>query len=232
MRNDNFVSRNNSCMTITGLILSIIAFAILIWGVADIEFKRKGVMTIYIMSFTLVILCMLGFIGIVILLNSRKSENFRIINGIGRFITLVIFCMSCIAFIFLLIAMIILLVDYNDIRKWLKNGGERKTTDVAWVAKLDDVLTENKIADHEWAAVIVPSIISLICLILMVIASFISYRNFKEETNPNIANIMQNSTANINNTTQPGIFPNNNIPNKLTPNNIAYPVIISQTGNN
>ena len=118
MRNENFPNGQKNCMTITGLISSIVAFGILIWGVHDVEFKRKGVMTIYMMSFTFVILIMLGFIAILVLLNSKNNESLRTINYIGRFISLFILFMSCIAFIFLLIAFIILIVDYNKLRKF------------------------------------------------------------------------------------------------------------------
>ena len=85
-----------------------------------------------------------------------------------------------------------------------------------------------KIADPECAAIIVPSCIGLICLILMPIVAFISYKGFKEVTYPAAVNIAQNSTI----TTQIGMFPNNNSSNQLISNNIDYLVIVSETGNN
>lgn len=59
-----FQNQQPNCMVFTGLGASILSFAFLIWGVADLEYKRKGVQAIYIISFILVILCMLAFIAL------------------------------------------------------------------------------------------------------------------------------------------------------------------------
>ena len=210
MRNENFQNGQNNCMTITGLIASIAAFGILIWGVHDVEFRRKGVMTIYMMSFTFVILIMLGFIAILVLLNSKNNESLRTINYIGRFVSLFILFMCCIAFIFLLIAFIILIVDYNKLRKFLKSDKiyYKDILDFVWAFHMDDVFDSGEIADREWAALFVPSIIDLICLILMSLAAFISYRGFNEGPYPPVNVNVQNSTTNVNNATQIGMFPN------------------------
>ena len=80
--------------------------------------------------------------------------------------------------------------------------------DFVWAFHMDDVLDTGKIADREWASLIVPSIIGLLCLILMSIAAFISFKGFKEGPYPATVNVTQNSTTNVNNPTQIGMFPN------------------------
>ena len=162
------------------------------------------------MSFTFVILIMLGFIAILVLLNSKNNESLRTINYIGRFVSLFILFMCCIAFIFLLIAFIILIVDYNKLRKFLKSDKiyYKDILDFVWAFHMDDVVDSGEIADREWAALFVPSIIDLICLILMSLAAFISYRGFNEGPYPPVNVNVQNSTTNVNNATQIGMFPN------------------------
>lgn len=230
-----------NCMAVTGLIVSVLAFGFLIWGVADLEFKRRGIVVIYIFSFVLVILSMIGFIILLIFPNLSNNQSYRTTNDIGRFISLAILCMCVIAFIFLLIAFIFLIVDYNKLRKFLKDptDGSYDEDDIFgfyWAVNLDDVLTKNKIAGHEWGAVFVPSIIGLICLILMALTACMLYTLFKEDAIPTPypipPNLTQNSTTNINNIPPTGMFPNNNVPNQPVANNIPYPVIISETGNN
>jgi len=238
-----FQNQQPNCMIFTGLGASVLAFAFLIWGIADLEFKRRGVQAIYIISFVLVILCMLAFIALIILKNLRKTESYRTINNIGRIICLVILCMCGVAFLFMLIAFIILIVDYVKFKKQLKNLDEDDYEDCIsdletkyiWGCFLDGVTSKGKIAGHEWGALFVPCIISLIALVVMALAANILYKVFFDEMNstpnPMPVNITQNTISTIPNYPQPGILPNNNGPVPPMVNNVAYPVTI-QSGVN
>ena len=249
-----FKNQQPNCMAFTGLGASVLAFAFLIWGVADLEFKRGGVEAIYIIAFVLVILCMLGFIALLIFLNLRRTESFRTINNLGRIICLVILCMCGVAFLFMLIAFIILIVDYAKFNSKLKSDGDdddddigdiddlediinqlKKVSDYSWGFALDGAL-EGKIAGHEWGALFVPSIISLIALVVMALVANILYKvfldNMNSTPNPMPVNITQNTMSTIPNYPQPGILPNNNGPVPPMVNNVAYPVTIQQSGVN
>ena len=227
-----------NCLAFTGLGASILAFAFLIWGVADLEFKKGGVEAIYIIAFVLVILCMLAFIALFIFINLRNTT--RTINNLGRIICLVILCMCAVAFIFLLIAFIILIIDYVKLNSFLKDirNGETPDTnyDPTWAANLDVNEVNLKIKGHEWGAVFVPSIIGLIALVVMAFVANVLYKFFTDRMNstPNVVpvNITQNTMTTIPNYPQPGIFPNNNGPVPPMANNVAYPVTIQQSGVN
>ena len=99
--------------------------------------------------------------------------------------------------------------------------------DFGWGIPLDNVLKKGKIAFHEWGAVIVPSIISLISIVVMALIGNALYKVFPEEVNsnpyPTPVNITQNVDSTYPNVTLPGIFPNNN------GNNITNPVIVQQS---
>ena len=70
-----FANQQPKCLSITGIITSILSFGILIWGIADLEFKRKGVQTIYTMSFTFTIFIIFAFIILSLLSNLQKSSR-------------------------------------------------------------------------------------------------------------------------------------------------------------
>ena len=98
-----FRSQQPNCMALTGLAASIVAFAFMIWGLADLWFDRKGVEAIYIIAFILVCISLVAFIIIFIFLNLRKTESYRTINNVGRIFCLVILIMCFVAFICLVI---------------------------------------------------------------------------------------------------------------------------------
>jgi uncharacterized membrane protein YbhN (UPF0104 family) len=222
-------------MVFTGLGASILSFAFLIWGVADLEYKRKGVQAIYIISFILVILCMLAFIALFIFLNLRRTQAFRTIMNLGRIICLVIICMCGVAFIFMLVAFIILIVDYAKFRSFLKNPWDKDPTNYEWGDDLSTDLNEEdgpSIKDHEWAAIFVPSIITLICLVVMALVANILYKVFYENMNPTTTavNVTDATIPTVPNVPQPGVFPNNNGPVPPVVNYAPYPVTIQQSG--
>ena len=206
-----FRSQQPNCMALTGLAASIVAFAFMIWGLADLWFDRKGVEAIYIIAFILVCISLVAFIIIFIFLNLRKTESYRTINNVGRIFCLVILIMCFVAFIFLLVAFIILIVDYADVEKDIPG---------------------QFFPSHEWAAVFVPSILGLICLVIMALAANILYKVFYDNVmaTPYPVHITQNSMTTTPNPPQPVIFPVTNGPAYPTPNNVPYPVTIQQSG--
>ena len=206
-----FRSQQPNCMALTGLAASIVAFAFMIWGLADLWFDRKGVKAIYIIAFILVCISLVAFIIIFIFLNLRKTESYRTINNVGRIFCLVILIMCFVAFIFLLVAFIILIVDYADVEKEIPG---------------------QFFPSHEWAAVFVPSILGLICLVIMALAANILYKVFYDNVmaTPYPVHITQNSMTTTPNPPQPVIFPVTNGPAYPTPNNVPYPVTIQQSG--
>ena len=206
-----FRSQQPNCMALTGLAASIVAFAFMIWGLADLWFDRKGVEAIYIIAFILVCISLVAFIIIFIFLNLRKTESYRTINNVGRIFCLVILIMCFVAFIFLLVAFIILIVDYADVEKEISG---------------------QFFPSHEWAAVFVPSILGLICLVIMALAANILYKVFYDNVmaTPYPVHITQNSMTTTPNPPQPVIFPVTNGPAYPTPNNVPYPVTIQQSG--
>ena len=115
-----FNKQEAKCVTATGLAASVLAFAFLTWGVADLEYKRDGVKAIYIIAYIFVILILLAFIFLFIILAMQKSNNYRTMMNLGKIICLAILGLTGIAFIFLLIAWIILLVDYSNFILFLK----------------------------------------------------------------------------------------------------------------
>ena len=200
---------------ITGVGASALSFAFLIWGLADIYFEKKGVEAIYIISFILVILSMIGFIFLLIFLIIKGT---RTINNLGRIICLVILFMCVVAFIFMLISWIILIVDYADLNKELKNFDPPE-----------------KIPASEWAAIFVPSLITLISLPVMALAANFLYKEFTNRINlnPTPYPVAQNTIPSIPNiTTQPEIIPNINRPVPPVGNYVPYPVPIQQSGIN
>ena len=224
-------------LTVVGIAASVLSFAFLIWGVADLEYKRKGVEAIYIIAFILVILCMLAFIALFIFLLLPPGPGSRTLYNVGRIICLVILIMCVVALIFMLVAFIILIVDYANYRLFLKG---KKLNDnpskYEWGEKLSKNLSESGISikSHEWAAIFVPSIISFISLVLMGLIANVLYEVFYNLMNgtSTAVNITQNTNPSFPNIHQPEIIPNNNGPVPPMVNYAPYPVTIQQSGVN
>ena len=199
---------------ITGLGASVLSFAFLIWGLADLWFKRTGVHVLYIITFVLVILALVGFALLFVFLMMTGP---RAINNLGRTICLVIIMICVLAFIFMLISWIILIVYYADLRKDLKDIGSDET-----------------IPSHDWAAVFVPSLITLIVLPLMALVANYLYKEFTDRMNlnPTPYPVTQNTIPTIPNISQPEINLNINGPVPPMGNNVPYPVPIQQSGVN
>ena len=199
---------------ITGIGASVLSFAFLIWGIADVWFKKKGVEAIYIIAFILVIIALIGFILLFVFIIMRGS---RTINNLGRIICLVIIIICVVAFIFKIISLIILIVDYADLNKELK-----------------DMNSDERIPSKEWAAVFVPSLITLIVLPVMALAANFLYKEFTDRMNlnPTPYPVTQNTIPTIPNISQPEIIPNINGPVPPMGSNVPYPVPIQQSGVN
>ena len=204
-----FKNMPHNIVVFAGLGASALSFIFMIWGLADLWFNRKGVQAIYIITFVLICLCLLGFIGLLIFL--YIASNNRAINNLARIFCLVIIIMCGLAFIFILISFIILIVDYVDLEKDYGPG--------------------QQISSHDWAAVFVPSIITLVALPIMALVANYLYKVFTDKLNtgPYPVNVTSTTVPTIPNLTQPGIFPNNNGPVPPMVNNVPYPVPIQQS---
>ena len=219
-----FSSQQPKCLSATGLAAGILAFAFFIWGIADLEFKRRGVMVIYIMTFTFFIFLILGFVILFILSNLQNSHTYKAMMNVGRYICLLILVLTVITFIFLLIAWIILLVDYSKLKSYLKHLRNKEYDEIdiedpidnAWGAALYDE-DDLKIIGHEWGAVIVPGIIGLL------VDTYTSGTQYPVTTGYN-----PNSASPLPNITQPGLFPNTNGPVPPMGNNFNSQVEIKQ----
>lgn len=206
------------CPAGTGIGTSILSMAFLIWGLADVGFKRKGVEVIYIIAFVLIILILIAFIvALILLVITINPSSYRSVNNLGRILCLVIIIMCAVAFIFLLVSFIIQLVDYVKLNNDLK-----------------DIQKDLKIPAKEWVALILPLLISLICLPIMALAANYLYRLFFDRMNKPVnlpVNVTQTTLPTYPNVQQPGIFPNNNGPVPPMGNNVVYPVEV-QSGLN
>ena len=206
------------CPAGTGIGTSILSIAFLIWGLADVGFKRTGVEVIYIIAFVLIILILIAFIvALILLVITINPSSYRSVNNLGRILCLVIIIMCAVAFIFLLVSFIIQLVDYVKLNNDLK-----------------DIQKDLKIPAKEWVALILPLVISLICLPVMALAANYLYRLFFDRMNKPVnlpVNVTQTTLPTYPNVQQPGIFPNNNGPVPPMGNNVVYPVEV-QSGLN
>ena len=228
------------CPAGTGIGTSILSIAFLIWGLADVGFKRKGVEVIYIIAFVLIILILIAFIvALILLVITINPSSYRSVNYIGRILCLVAIIMCAVAFIFLLVSFIIQLVDYVKLNNVIKDAVKGKFDmdyDGEWALGkvIHDDQKDAKILAREWVALILPLLISLICLPIMALAANYLYRLFFDRMNKPVnlpVNVTQTTLPTYPNVQQPGIFPNNNGPVPPMGNNVVYPVEI-QSGLN
>ena len=225
------------CPAGTGIGTSILSIAFLIWGLADVGFKRKGVEVIYIIAFVLIILILIAFIvALILLVITINPSSYRSVNNLGRILCLVIIIMCAVAFIFLLVSFIIQLVDYVQLNNDLKDEDYGKRYRDIWAVPevIHNWLYDQKISAREWVALILPLVISLICLPIMALAANYLYRLFFDRMNKPVnlpVNVTQTTLPTYPNVQQPGIFPNNNGPVPPMGNNVVYPVEV-QSGLN
>jgi hypothetical protein len=229
-------SKNNNpkCLSIIGLVHSIVGLGFLIWGITDLEFKRNAIKTLYIITFILLILDILGFISVLILSCFEKSKAIKIA---GKIISIIILVLSSVADLFLIISFIVLCIDYFKFHSILKHPEDYTYEDIldnAWGFLLDDVVTKGEIAGHEWCALFFPAIIALSALSANIRCGKGLYDAFKDDNNTD-PQIQANTGYNQNtigvtvpNMNQPGLFPNNNGPVPPMGNNPNSQVEIKQ----
>ena len=225
------------CLSIYSLVHCIIGLGALIWGISDLEFKRKGVRAIYIIAFIFLILIILGFIGILILSCFEKSNSHKALATAGKIISIVILVLASVGDLFLLIAFIVLCVDYFKFYLILEKPDDYTTEDVidnAWGLLLDDVVTKGKIAGHEWCALFIPQIVGLSALSACICGGKNLYDAFNDNNNsapqvPVDSGYNQNTIGvTVPNMNQPGLLPNNNGPVPPMGNNVNNQVEIKQ----
>ena len=179
----------------------------------------------------------MGFIGILILSCFEKSNSHKALATAGKIISIVILVLASVGDLFLLIAFIVLCVDYFKFYLILKNPKDYTTEDLidnAWGFLLDDVVTKGKIAGHEWCALFIPTIVGLSALSACICGGKNLYDAFNDNNNsapqvPVDTGYNQNTIGvTVPNMNQPGLFPNNNGPVPPMGNNVNNQVEIKQ----
>ena len=194
-----------SCIALTALITNIVAVCFMIWALADLAWKNNSRKALYIIAFILLCLTLAFLIVVFILLNLRKGDNYISINNIGKIFCLIIALLAILAFIFLIIVEIMLIVDYADIEK--------------------DAGPGRQIPSHDWAACILPGILGLIASVVVALCANILYTVFNENIlgsifenqNNSPMNVVQNSMVSNPNVTQEPVVVTVNNPPTLPP---------------
>ena len=218
-----FKSMRPNVITLIAIISNLIAVAFLIWGLADLLWYRKGRKALYIISFVLLCLTLILLVIIIVFLNLRIGPNFMTIYKVGKIICLLIIGLCILAFIFLLIAEILILIDYNDIKDFLGPG--------------------RSIPSHDWAAAILPGILGLIASVIVSLCANVLYKIFNDNIltsfdiyqNNNPMNINQNSMTTIPNVQNPVVVVSGNNSGMIPPTNPynqPKPVFNSESGIN
>ena len=179
-----FKNKSLLCASLTGLIASIISFAFLIWGLADIIFFKDSGKAFYILTFILICVCLVLFI-IFIVFHFLKGTT---CSNVGRVLSVVLLIIVFIAFVFMIIAFIIILKDYVDIEKDFEGK--------FW-------------GNKDWCVVIFPVILTIISLIIMALIGNYLYRYFADRLSSYPRELAQKTESSIPNVSQPGVFPNN-----------------------
>ena len=203
-----FRSCRPNCIAFTALVANIIAVAFMIWALVDLAWMRKARKPLYIIAFVILCVTLVLLIVVLILLNLRVGNNYVTYNNIGRIFSLIIIILAILAFIFLLVAEILLLYDYVDLEKALGKG--------------------RQIPSHDWAACILPGILGLIASIIIALCANVLYRIFYDNILGSYLDYQNNSPVHINNnsmSTLPNVSQN---PVAVTINNpqIVTPPII------
>ena len=218
-----FKSMRPNVIALIAIISNLIAVAFLIWGLADLIWYRKGRKALYIISFVLLCLTLILLVIIIVFLNLRIGPNFMTIYKVGKIICLLIIGLCILAFIFLLISEILILIDYNDIEDLLGPG--------------------RNISSHDWAAAILPGILGLIASVIVSLCANVLYKIFNDNIltsfdiyqNNNPMNINQNSMTTIPNVQNPVVVVSGNNSGMIPPTNPynqPKPVFNSESGIN
>ena len=179
-----FKNMRPNTISSTAIITNLIALAFLIWGISDIQWdwfkkSRKHLyLFFYIISFLFLCLTFIFLILIIVFLNLRIGPNFMTLNKVGKILCLIIIGLCILAFILLLIAEILILIDYNDFENELGPG--------------------RNIPSHDWAAVILPGILGLIASVIVTLCVNVLYKIFNDNILTSFDIYQNNSPININ----------------------------------
>ena len=169
-----FKNKSEKYIAKTGIISSVISILLLLWGIIELKYDTDTIKYFYYISFSLIILCLIGYILILILLSEKINKNKINVNKTINFISSVIFIISLYSFILLIIHFIVEIYDYINAEKILPS--------------------KNHIPIKKWVALFIPSLISFICLIFIIIAS----KTLSESQNSETNTINENNTISFN----------------------------------
>ena len=169
-----FKNKSEKYITKAGIIYSIISILLLLWGIIELNYDTDIIKYFYYISFGLIILCFFGFISILILLSERINKDKINVNKTIKYISIIIFFISLYSFILLIIHFIVEIYDYANAEKILPS--------------------EMHIPIKKWVALFIPSLISFICLIFIIIAS----KTLSESQNSETNTINENNTISFN----------------------------------
>ena len=168
-----FKNKTKKYIAKTGIISSVISILLLLWGIIELNYDTDIIKYFYYISFALIILCFIGFILILILLSERINKDKINVNKTKKYISIIIFFISLYSFILLIIHFIVEIIDYVNAEKILPS--------------------EMHIPYKDWLAIFIPSLISFICLIFIIIAS----KTLSESQNSETNTINENNTVSI-----------------------------------
>ena len=175
-----FNNKAPNCASFTSIAANIISFGFFIWSLTDIMFSvKKGSKALYIITFVLICLILLLNLVVFVLINIKKQHLQRTTGSIGKMICLAIIALCALAFIFLIISFIVILVKYVDVEKEMP-GKFWPTSD--------------------WFAIFLPFILTIIALIIIAKAANYLWKFFVDRIN--LAHVGQNSM-----TTNPNVPP-------------------------
>ena len=97
----------------SALVAALFSFGFLIWGLADLWFKKRVPEGFYITGFVITCVIILLLNIILILLCCRIPNRYTCVNTMGKIFCLIVMLLAFLAFAFLLVANICLLVYYG-----------------------------------------------------------------------------------------------------------------------
>ena len=176
-----FKNYKPNCIALTALITNIIAVAFMIWALADLEWDwtRRGRKTLYIILFVILCVTLVLLFVVLLLLNLRGGQNYITCNNIGMIFCLIIAVLAIMAFIFLIVDEILLIVDYAKMERDLGKG--------------------RNIPSHDWAACILPGILGLIASVIIALCANILYQIFYNNILGSYFDYQNNAPMHVNN---------------------------------
>ncbi len=168
-----FKNKSEKYIAKTGIISSVISILLLLWGIIELKYDTDTIKYFYYISFSLIILCLIGYILILILISKKNNKNKITVNKATNYISSAIFIISLYSFILLIIHFIVEIYDYINAEKILPS--------------------KNHIPIKKWVALFIPSLISFICLLFIITAS----KTLSESQNSETNTINENKTISI-----------------------------------